>query len=65
MPLRARAPAQAAVSILSTATRKSAPVRGWMVRDLLKIYCFGLSATLVSIEFGAALAAMYHVGGAL
>ena len=61
--LRARAPVQAAVSIFSTATRKSAPVRGWMIRDVLRLYCFGPSATLASIVFGAALAAMYHVWG--
>ena len=63
LSLRARAPVQAAVSIFSTATRKSAPVRGWMIRDVLRLYCFGPSATLASIVFGAALAAMYHVWG--
>ena len=34
-----------------------------MIRDVLRIYCFGPSATLASIVFGAALAAMYHVWG--
>ena len=36
LSLRARAPVHAAISIFSTATKKSAPVRGWMIHGILR-----------------------------
>ena len=58
-----RDPVHASISIYSTATKQSAPVRGWMIRAILAVYCFGPHATAGSIVFSAGLAAMYHVWG--
>ena len=58
-----RDPVHASISIYSTAKKQSASVRGWMIRAILAVYCFGPRATAGSIVFSAGLAAMYHVWG--